>query len=289
MRSEAEMLNIVLEIARKDNRIRAVIMNGSRANPNAPKDCFQDYDIQYIVRDFQSFIRNQDWIDIFGKRIILEMPEAKELPPATNAGNFNYQMLFMDGNRIDLNLIPIERMDELLEKDSQTIVLLDKDSILPDFDPANDSDYHIKPPTKKLYSVCCNSFLWVLQNIAKGICRDELPYVMRMYEFGRDMLDQMVCWYIGLSYGYKISAGKCGKYFKKYLPDEQWEMYFKTYSDGEYSNVWNSLFMMCELFKILALEVGKHFNFEYPVKDDQNMMAYLKHVKDLPKGIKDIY
>jgi aminoglycoside 6-adenylyltransferase len=289
LRNEIEMLKMILEFARNDNRIRAVIMNGSRANPNVPKDCFQDYDIQYIVKDFQSFIGNHDWIDMFGNRLILEMPEAKELPAATNAGNFNYQMLFDDGNRIDLNLIPIERIDELFVKDSQTIVLLDKDQILPDFDQANNSDYYIKPPTKKLYLDCCNSFLWILQNIAKGIWRDELPYVMRMNEFGRDMLDQMVCWYIGIAYGYKISAGKFGKYFKKYLSNEKWEMYLKTYSDGDYSNVWGSLFVMCDLFKSLALEVAKHFNFEYPVKDDQNIMEYLKHVKVLPKGVNDIY
>ena len=36
MRSEQEMLDLILSIARRDDRIRVVIMNGSRANPNAP-------------------------------------------------------------------------------------------------------------------------------------------------------------------------------------------------------------------------------------------------------------
>lgn len=49
MRTEQEMLNLILSIAKNDERIHAVYMNGSRTNPNADKDIFQDYDIAYVV------------------------------------------------------------------------------------------------------------------------------------------------------------------------------------------------------------------------------------------------
>lgn len=42
MRSEQEMFDLILSTARVDPRIRGVVMNGSRANPDAPKDFFQD-------------------------------------------------------------------------------------------------------------------------------------------------------------------------------------------------------------------------------------------------------
>jgi aminoglycoside 6-adenylyltransferase len=51
MRSEQAMLELVLKVARDDERIRAVLLNGSRANPNAPRDIFQDFDIVYLVTD----------------------------------------------------------------------------------------------------------------------------------------------------------------------------------------------------------------------------------------------
>lgn len=38
MRTEEEMYEIILGVARADERIRGVYLNGSRANPNAPKD-----------------------------------------------------------------------------------------------------------------------------------------------------------------------------------------------------------------------------------------------------------
>lgn len=41
MRTEKEMFDLIEETARKDERIRAVYMNGSRTNSNVPKDIFR--------------------------------------------------------------------------------------------------------------------------------------------------------------------------------------------------------------------------------------------------------
>jgi aminoglycoside 6-adenylyltransferase len=49
MRSEQQMLDLIIGTARDDPRIRTVIMNGSRANPAAPKDIFRAFDIVYLV------------------------------------------------------------------------------------------------------------------------------------------------------------------------------------------------------------------------------------------------
>lgn len=45
MRTEKEMYKLIISIAKSDERIRAVYLNGSRTNPNVPKDIFQDYDV----------------------------------------------------------------------------------------------------------------------------------------------------------------------------------------------------------------------------------------------------
>ena len=50
MRSERQMYDLILGFAKTDERVRGVILNGSRANPNAPRDKYQDYDIVYVVR-----------------------------------------------------------------------------------------------------------------------------------------------------------------------------------------------------------------------------------------------
>jgi hypothetical protein len=47
--------DLILDVAKADQRIRAVYMNGSRANPNIKKDKYQDYDIVYVVTETESF------------------------------------------------------------------------------------------------------------------------------------------------------------------------------------------------------------------------------------------
>ena len=47
MRTEKEMFDLIISTAQSDDRIRAVYLNGSRTNPNVPKDIFQDYDVVY--------------------------------------------------------------------------------------------------------------------------------------------------------------------------------------------------------------------------------------------------
>jgi aminoglycoside 6-adenylyltransferase len=43
--------------------------------------------------------------------------------------------------------------------------------------------------------------------------------------------------------------------------------------------MWNALFVMCELFRELAVEAGAYFGFDYPVDDDNAMMAYLQKLR----------
>ena len=42
VRTEKEMYDMLLQIAREDERIKAVYMNGSRTNKKVPKEIFQD-------------------------------------------------------------------------------------------------------------------------------------------------------------------------------------------------------------------------------------------------------
>ena len=87
MRSESEMYNLILEIAKNDVRIKAVYMNGSRTNENVPKDIFQDYDIVYVVEDTCSFIEDKDWIKVFGEILYMQYPDENPNFPPTDKKN----------------------------------------------------------------------------------------------------------------------------------------------------------------------------------------------------------
>ncbi|MCC3357226.1 aminoglycoside 6-adenylyltransferase [Bacillus sp. REN16] len=294
MRTEQEMMELIMDVARKDERIRAVYMNGSRTNPTVPKDIFQDYDIVYVVTETESFIKDEGWIHIFGDLLIAQEPDRRDQQffddKSDSFQSYGYLMLFTDGNRIDLHIDTIDKMLKDYGKDKLTIPLFDKDNILPLIPAPTDNDYHVKKPTEFMYYSCCNDFWWCLQNVAKGIWRDELPYAKQMFEVViRERLDEMISWWIGCETDFKISVGKMGKYFKKYLPETYWKMYKKTYSDHDYDHFWNSIFITCGLFSTIAKEVADHLSFTYTGEDDHNMSEYLIHVRNLPSDANEIY
>ena len=56
MRTETEMMNLILQIA-ETLKIEAVAISGSRTEDRALKDEFQDYDVVYLVENFEELIQ----------------------------------------------------------------------------------------------------------------------------------------------------------------------------------------------------------------------------------------
>ena len=148
-RDEKTMLDLILQIAKKDDRIRAVIMNGSRTSPSAKKDIFQDYDIVYLVTGVELFVNNPKWIQKFGDILIMQTPDEMDGKWPKSKDEFAYLMQFKDWNRIDLTLLQINRLNTM-PRDSQSILLLDEDNLVEKFDLPSDKDYLPKPPVNYL-------------------------------------------------------------------------------------------------------------------------------------------
>jgi len=128
MRSEDEMIAQLLDVANKNERVRAVLLTGSRANPLSAKDILQDFDVIYIVEQIATFIKDKRWIDIFGDRLILQLPDEMTVGKKDDHA-FHYLMLFKDHTRIDLTLFPLEKLNTEFIKEDFTTVLLDKDDL----------------------------------------------------------------------------------------------------------------------------------------------------------------
>lgn len=279
MRTEQKMMDLILSVALDDERIRAVLLAGSRANPAIPKDIYQDYDITYFTADVAQFYNNPAWVeDHFGQPLMMQMPEAMRYP--TGDGNFNYMMIYPDGVRIDLSFV----FSKYIDDGEPAIILLDKDNgsgFLPALPVPGDNHWHIKPPSPLFFYSCCNNFWWCLNNVAKGIARDELPYVMHMLnDVVRFELHDMMNNYIGVQNGFNLSTGKDGKYFKKYLSPELYTQYAATYSGSDYADIWASVDVMCDLFHLLAVAVTAHFGFNYRQNEEAGSRTYLKMVRE---------
>jgi len=277
MRSEEEIFALILNFAKNDDRIRVVGMEGSRLNINIPKDDFQDYDITYFVTDMDSFTKNDDWLDVFGKRIIMQKPDAMDLfDPGEDV--FSYLMLFEDDTKIDLSIKPLDSLDQYLKSDSLLKILSDKDGLVENPPIPTDKDYWISKPSAAFFDDCCNEFWHTSTYIAKGLFRKELLFASyHMEDIVRIELFNMLSWKIGIDYGYGFSIGKHNKFIDKYLSESEWDLLMKTYRMDSFENCWIALESAHILFRQASHYVADKLGYDYPDYDLQVTNYINKH------------
>ena len=287
MRTEAEMISLIKDIAFKEENIRAAYIEGSRTNPNAPKDIFQDYDIVYIVTTTKPFREDKEWINNFGKILYMHYPEDNVFYPSDVENCYGWQIQFADGNRMDLHVCTKENALANLELYQ---ILVDKDGIVPYPQETTGERYWVKEPREIEFKCTCSDFWWCLNNVAKGLWRNELPYAMDVINFVlRPHLKRLLEWKMGIENNFSVSAGKSCKYFKKYLQEETYRQFLATYSIAEIESIWNSVFEMCDLFQSTAVELSKKQKFVYDFEQAENSLSFLHHVRKLPANAKEIY
>ena len=281
MRSSEEIKRLIIDVAKNDDRVRAILLNGSRANDKIYPDKFQDFDIVYIVNDIEGLISNKTWTNVFGEKLIWQLPDEMVVDKKgpEKGGKFALLMLFTDGNRIDLTLLPKNEIKPNYKADSLTIVWLDKDNMFSNIGLPDDSDYLVKEPTEKQFLDTCNEFWWVCTYVAKGLARNEIIYSRDMLEtVVRPMFMSVISWHIGIETNFSVSIGKGGKFIKNFLPPDLYKRILQTYSDQVVENNWRALFLMMDIFGQLARTVSGKLKFRYFIGEGENVTAYLKQL-----------
>ncbi|MCM1193399.1 MAG: aminoglycoside 6-adenylyltransferase [Butyrivibrio sp.] len=290
MRGEKEILDLILEIGERDERIRGAYMNGSRTNPNVPKDIFQDYDVVYVVGETESFIQDKSWIRQFGEILYMQLPDECPDEGTDISRSYGWLVQFADGVRIDLHVETVEKTLADGFPDSLTVILMDKDNRFPKLPESNDSGYHVRKPDGQRYACVCNEFWWCLNNVAKGLWRGEMPYVQDMVNFHvRKQLETMLSWKVGILTDFSVSVGKSGKYMYRWLDRKEWETYLSTWFSADLSEGWEAVFRMCDLFRQTAEYVGRELGYDYNAPEGANSRSYLEHVRSLPKDAAGVY
>lgn len=279
MRSDEQVLKQILDFAQNDANIRAVVMNGSRVNPNILIDIFCDYDVICFAHDIERYVIDQSWIPSFGDQVILQFNRDDEQPEKS----FVFLMQFADGVRIDLSFADLDMIQTSLD-DSLTVVLLDKDQCILPVPAPNESSYITKKPSQAEYDLMVNEFWWVSTYVAKALWRNETVTAKYLFEvILHDCLNRMVTWYIAMMHDWQINVGKMGKKFGKLLPPDFWQELLSTYPGIEEEDIWQALFRAGELMRKVSIPVAENLGYDYHYGEDERVSAYLRQVMHLPK------
>ena len=258
------MLSLLIKIA-KNLKVKAVALSGSRTDTKAPKDEFQDYDVVYVVDDFDNLTSDLSWLDYFGKRIIEQevVLDHRRL----------YLMLFEDGNRIDLTLCPKDRIQEWVDSEAGFTVLEDPEHL---FEPysQNLERYWTSPASAIDFEKACNEFWWVSAYVVKGICRKQVIYATdHLYGICQQEFLKILAWQVASARG-KVDIGKNYKYLFQYLPAEKEKEFSNLLDFLSIEKLSQSLLATMKFFHQEAQSLAQAMGFDYDKEVAEKMIEY---------------
>lgn len=277
MRNEQEVLAQLLQFAKRDDNIRCVVLNGSRTNPNAPKDFMQDYDVDYYLAELKAHPYNTDrtWIDKFGDRVVVQYEYFED-------GSSIFMMQFQDSVRIDLSFKDIKNIDEVFD-DSLSKVLLDKDNLNLKLPEPSDRSYLVKRPSKELWDLHIVELWWLQVYIAKELWRDEMPRVKSLYDYYfRESLQYLLEWHVGVNDDWNVNVGNSGKWLKRFLEPDIYEEYLSLYVGADPDEQWEKLFQAGAFIRKVGMPLAERLGYDYPHGDDLRVTAYIEKIRKLP-------
>ena len=277
MRTEQQVLNSILKTALSEDSVRVVYMNGSRVNSNAPLDNYRDYDVVFAVTSVERFIDDQAWIYDFGELVIKQY----FINPMNSSSLVAHAFLMQsaDGVRIDLHFKPLVYLDEILSEDTLTMVLLDKDNRIGHIFEPHDRGWFITRPTAQQYYELLNQLWWMQAYVAKGICRDELPYAWHSFNYIHIGVVELLSWHVCAQHDWQLNLGASGEWLKRYMPKDIYDSYVRSLPSAPYEELWQSLFNSQQLIRQVGIAVAKQLNYQYPQQEDDNVSTYVEMMR----------
>ena len=264
MRTEPEMFDLILQTA-ETLKVEAVAMSGSRTNPKALKDEFQDYDVVFVVDDLDNLTNDLSWLDQFGNRMIEQ---------EVRLGHRRlYLMLFEDGNRIDLTLCPKDHIQEWVDSEADYTVLKDEKGLFESY-TTNPQRYWTSPASQIDFEKACNEFWWVSAYVVKGIHRKQVIYATdHLYEICQQELLKVLAWQGASDWG-TVDIGKNYKYLFQYLPAEKDKEFSALLDFSSSDKITQSLFATMDLFHQEAQSLAQKMGFDYDKEVAEKMTLY---------------
>ena len=264
MRTETEMMNLILQIANALN-VNAVAISGSRTNQKVQTDEFQDYDVVYLVDNLENLISDLSWLDQFGNGLT----EQHNI-----LGNRRlYLMLFEDGNRIDLTLCPKEHINEWVASEADYTVLVDEKGLFESYSPSPQR-FWTSPASETDFEKTCNEFWWVSAYVVKGICRKQIIYATdHLYGICQQELLKVLAWQVASDRG-AVDIGKNYKYLFNYLPSEKEKEFSALLDFSSLDKITQSLLATMEFFHQEAQYLAQKMGFKYEKEVAEKMMRY---------------
>lgn len=284
MRNDHEILAQIIDTASQDDSVRAVI----RTDLLPKRKYLYTYNFYFVVNDIDKYDKDV-FQRCFGERILLFRGDRNY--PEMFPGTKTHLMVFRDGVTIVIHAMDantfMARYDKKKPHANVWIgdtyqKLLDKDNILPDIERLEEKQtiFESIPSQEEFNNINCE-FWWVMKTFAEYTLREELLSSMfYLNNSVRDLLNQMIRWYICLKSEGPVNMGILDSRMEEILDSDLFRLYKRTYPDADYSHIWEAYESVIEIWRKTGHFISECCGFEYPIKTEQNMIEFIHCLKE---------
>lgn len=279
-----QKLQDIINWAKENEEVRALLLTSSLVNPLAPVDEFSDLDIEIIFEDNTSYVHNSIWLNLFGTPIaVLEEDDSY-----FEGKHAMKMVLYEDHIKVDFKLfsktqfLTETQLEQLPEDwDIGYQVLVDKDDITRFLKKPSYQVSIIKKPSIEEFQRILNDFWWDTTYVAKCLARGDLFYAKFMSEdnIRTVYLVPLIEWYIASQHQWNVTTNKHGRLFKKYLSLTEWQMVEATFSGSDAEENWKALFAMADLVHQMGTALSEKLEAAYPIELELKIRNYLSQVR----------
>ena len=277
MRDRLKVLAEILDFAKNNDNIRAVVLQGSLANPVDRVDLLSDLDPLFYVKDVKEFIEDDKWLNKFGV-IISRLYDEWKLED--NLKSYIRMVIYEDGLKVDFGIAPIEAIKNINDLMFYK-VLLDKDGLIKTTKVMTEENFYCSKPSYKEYQTLINEFFWDINYISKSLYRQEIYFAKFMFENINKMIRKLLSWHLGMKHNWEVNIGLEGRYLKSLLSEELWNKVLSTFAGSEIEDNWRAIYASCDLVRQLGNDIAVELDYVYPFEQDITIVNYLRKIEKM--------
>ena len=272
MNDDDTVIQRLTRLGEERDSVRAMILTGSRANPNFPRDILSDYDVILYTLNVAPFVESEEWFRELGPVLVSIQPGFEEM------GRWvcTRLVLYEDGTKIDFTVRSMDHLKMLCSTgaspdDHGYVVVLDKDGLTASLGTPTHKEYIPALPTASEYAESVNSFWWDSTYVAKYLWREDLMAVKLMldHHLKQNYLRPMLEWLVESDRDWRWKPGAYGRGLTGELDADTGR------------ELAESLSRTTALFRKVAIKVAERLGYQYLYELDDKVTIYHRTVRSL--------
>jgi aminoglycoside 6-adenylyltransferase len=268
--NERDLLQGLSDYLAKFDESQLLVLNGSMADPNIPKDQFQDIDLSMFTLDIS---RTTD--RIHQCTLLHDVLLFSETRRETTFAHVSVRLLLESGTEVDFNIY--SNKEVFLRKINHFVVpLFNKLNEFMDFAPPTHRPFHVDKPNAEEFHRLFIDINWAVANVLKGVRREQLIYAKHKYDTTlQPKLKKLLVWYIRDQHDWNVSLGSHGKRIKEYVQPEIYNHYLETYSTNCMESIPKTLLRAKSFVADIGTRLADSLGYQFPTDINNKMSRFL--------------